>query len=656
VIEPFRALHPDKKEVSFVSFRRGGDGINIGKSRLDFFLISTNLMNIINKVYYEERISSDFDHKEVVMYIGKKFPRGKISIFNSTLDDPSADNLGKLSIYETLSIHLQNPDLALTGIIGSIDRKMVETRELIELENKFGTNERRMQRIENLSREIDDMFRDLPRIEDILDLEFSCDKRTLYEVVTLGIKNKLVGLQSFITKQGKLFREELIRKILEYEERFGGDSPQVEICKERLTRYDDDRLKLSAGRYAEFLAKNNEKPTAAFCLLGRENNVADDVSQIRGENGVKFNNSKERGEHIRKFYEGLYKKKLDALISIEDFLTRDVANSDWIQGRKLSEVEKNSMEIPITMEELTESLEKSNLKSTSGWDGISYRVISKYWPLIGKLTMQMANEIFERGELPATYKLGLVKLIPKKGDAEKVSDWRPITLLSCGYKLISGVLASRIEKWLGKLIGRAQKGFLKTKNIGTVIMNTIDSISESWAETEPMGVLCVDFVKAFDSVEHAFIKKVLEFFYFGEGMVSKIMILLHDRKARVILEEGCGESFQVERGTPQGDRISPYIFILCIEILLIKIESMDGQGIDKCNFVSRVIGGRELSTNTAESYADDLTLLFKFREGSMRIILQTLHSFYLMSGLEVNTKKNTVNDNWNGYSIGGKQN
>jgi hypothetical protein len=75
--------------------------------------------------------------------------------------------------------------------------------------------------------------------------------------------------------------------------------------------------------------------------------------------------------------------------------------------------------------------------------------------------LRMANEMFEQRELSENFKLGLIKLIRKKGDAHKVEDWRPITLLNCGYKIISGVVAKRLEKYLPKIIGRAQKGFLK---------------------------------------------------------------------------------------------------------------------------------------------------------------------------------------------------
>jgi hypothetical protein len=60
-----------------------------------------------------------------------------------------------------------------------------------------------------------------------------------------------------------------------------------------------------------------------------------------------------------------------------------------------------------------------------------------------------------------------------------VEDWRPITLLPTSYKIISGVVATRLEKTLPHIIGRAQKGFLKYKNMGTVIHNVVDGIANS---------------------------------------------------------------------------------------------------------------------------------------------------------------------------------
>jgi hypothetical protein len=163
----------------------------------------------------------------------------------------------------------------------------------------------------------------------------------------------------------------------------------------------------------------------------------------------------------------------------------------------------------VTMDEIKKALDGSNFESSSGWDGVTFKAIRKFWGVLSEPMLKMVQETFREGELMETFKLGLIKLIPKKGDAQKVGDWRPITLLCCGYKLISGIVANRLGKYLAKIIGRSQKGFMSNKNINTCTVNVINSISRSWEIGVPTGVMCVDFAKAFDSVEHAMIRNVL---------------------------------------------------------------------------------------------------------------------------------------------------
>ena len=159
---------------------------------------------------------------------------------------------------------------------------------------------------------------------------------------------------------------------------------------------------------------------------------------------------------------------------MEEFLEEDTINLDWVQGKKLNNEERDSLEGEVTLEELEKALKSSNLGSSSGWDGISYKVLVKYFDILGPLLVKVANEGIVSGELSETFRLGLIKLIPKKGNAEKIGDWRPITLLSCSYKLISGVVAQRLEKYMGKMIGRAQKGFQRSKNINSCTINIMD--------------------------------------------------------------------------------------------------------------------------------------------------------------------------------------
>ena len=347
---------------------------------------------------------------------------------------------------------------------------------------------------------------------------------------------------------------------------------------------------------------------------------------------------KQREKYINDFYGQLYKKRLDRLISIEDFLDRAGDDAD-IQSKKLSEGEKMSLEGKVTLDELEKSLDRSNMNSACGWDGVSYSMIKKFWLFLGPLLRDYANEAIEENTLGTTFRTGLLKIIPKKGNATRIGDWRPITLLCCGYKIVSGMVANRIEKYLKKLLGRGQKGFLKHKNINSCTFNIIDNISQSWAHGEKMGVLCVDFSKAFDSVEHLFIDSVLEFYNFGPNMRKMVNTILNNREAKIMYGGRLGEPIKIARGTPQGDRASPYLFILCIEILLIKINKENGGTIRGCEFNENMRRVYNLETMLTEAYADDLTILFKWDKAGLKRIVEILEEFALVSGLQINVEK-----------------
>jgi hypothetical protein len=542
-------------------------------------------------------------------------------------------------MYDALNNHLVLRDEDLSNMIGQLELLVREKEQVAKMMMRRGDDVILRERNLTIEANINVVCSRLPRVEVLLNRNFSCDFRQLYEVCTMGIKNRLVALQKQRGIEAKLQRELIIERIRYFEEKFGENSMQVGDEREKLLRYDDIKLKERATKFKEFLDVNNEKATKAFCRLSKEGGVHDDQSTIKNNNGAAFEDEKSRNEHIRMYYEQLYKKKLDILFSIEDFLGDINGQPDWVQNRKLTMEEKLELERGIDMGELVESLNDSNFGSTSGWDGISFTVIKKYWALIGPVMLRMANETFERGELTEKFKMGLIKLIPKKGDANKVEDWRPITLLNCGYKIISGVVAKRLEKYLPKIIGRAQKDFLKTKYIHTCAMNIMNCISQSWESEEAMGVLCVDFSKAFDSIEHRAITSCLEFFNFGEFMVNMVKTILKDRKARIIVEGGYSGVFNICRGTPQGDRSSPYIFIICIEILLIKLNLMEGNGINCCNFIKEKIANIDIEKLTAEAYADDLTVIFRMQDNSVNIILDVMENFYRVSGLQLNRNK-----------------
>ena len=84
--------------------------------------------------------------------------------------------------------------------------------------------------------------------------------------------------------------------------------------------------------------------------------------------------------------------------------------------------------------------------------------------------------------------------------------------------------------------------------------------------TGVMG-LKIDLEKAFDKLEWSFIGEVLINFNFPLNLITIIMECISSTSTTILFNGGKLEPFLPLRGIRQGDPISPYIFILCLEYL-----------------------------------------------------------------------------------------
>ena len=145
-------------------------------------------------------------------------------------------------------------------------------------------------------------------------------------------------------------------------------------------------------------------------------------------------------------------------------------------------------------------------------------------------------------------------------------------------------------------------------------------------------LLLIDFEKAFDSVAWSFINKVLKFYNFGQNIVKWFNLFYKNSCSSVIINGHMSDWFYVQRGCRQGDPLSPYIFILCAEILAIRIRNnVNIQGIK--------IGNEQFLIT---QYADDTSLLLDGSEKSLVHSLRVLKLYASISGLKMNTDKTKV--------------
>ena len=145
------------------------------------------------------------------------------------------------------------------------------------------------------------------------------------------------------------------------------------------------------------------------------------------------------------------------------------------------------------------------------------------------------TKVFHRGELSHYQKQTVIKLIEKKDRGKKlIKNWKPISLLNVDTKLISKVLAERLKNVLPSLISSDQTAYVKRRFIseGGRLISDVLEISD---KLQIKGFLMtVDIEKAFDSINHCFLIKVLEKYGFEKDFIKWIKILLQNQESRFV--------------------------------------------------------------------------------------------------------------------------
>ncbi|KAL9688615.1 hypothetical protein QQ045_033038 [Rhodiola kirilowii] len=149
-------------------------------------------------------------------------------------------------------------------------------------------------------------------------------------------------------------------------------------------------------------------------------------------------------------------------------------------------------------------------------------------------------------------------------------------------------------------------------------------------------MLKIDITKAYDMVDWKFLQSIPELFGFPVKFVTWIMSCVTTSKFLVLIN-GCLEGyFSSSRGLRQGDPISPYLFILVMEVLsriLGKVRQSNEFGYHpKCARISL----------SHLMFADDVIIFSKADLGSLLKIKEALALFHGWSSLDVNVNKSTI--------------
>ncbi len=349
------------------------------------------------------------------------------------------------------------------------------------------------------------------------------------------------------------------------------------------------------------------------------------ISAIKSSDDQVTTNPVAINDIFKGFYTNLYKAETD----FDEPICKQYL--DKLELPRISQMDKESLEAPLSLEELHVSLKSLQKGKSPGLDGLPPELYLEIWDLVGILMLNSFNFAIEHGAFHRDQKTSLISLLLKKGkDPLDCSSYRPISLIPCDLKIYAKVFASRLEKVIHSLIKEDQTGFIKGRNASDNMRRLLHILDFADSHPTPCAVFSLDAEKAFDRLEWNYMWAVLQCFGFGEHFVSMIKTLYHSPAASVITGNIISPSFPLQRGTRQGCPLSPLLFCLSLEPL--------AQAIRKSEVSIKIHD----HNHCISLYADDIILYLDHFDVSVSSVIKEFDNFSSLSGYKINWSKSAL--------------
>jgi hypothetical protein len=267
-----------------------------------------------------------------------------------------------------------------------------------------------------------------------------------------------------------------------------------------------------------------------------------------------------------------------------------------------------------------------------GPDGFPAGFYQKSWEVVGETVFRFVESVWHNPRIIADVNKTDICLIPKVEKPEYVTQFRPISLCNTNYKIVSKVIVERLKECIATLISPYQTGFVPGRNIHENIVIAKEMAHTMHFKKGKKGVFAVkvDLSKAYDKLSWDFILKVLSEIELPVPLINIIMQSVTSVTTNVKWNGTRAEYFRPQRGIRQGDPISPYLFVLCMDklshIILQAVEEGKWEGIKV---------GKNGPMISHLMFADDLLLFGEATEEQMECMINSLNNFCSMSGQEV---------------------
>jgi hypothetical protein len=233
-----------------------------------------------------------------------------------------------------------------------------------------------------------------------------------------------------------------------------------------------------------------------------------------------------------------------------------------------------------------------------------------------------------------------ISLIPKINSPTTPADYKPISLCNVILKIVTKTIANRVKLILPNIVKEFQSAFLPGRlitNNSLLVFETFHYLKKPRKKSNGYVGIKLDIAKAYDSLEWDFIQNTLTAMGFHSKILNSIMQCINSVTFSILINGSPTDSFKPQRDIRQGDPLSPYLFILCAEVLSGIIDKSQKDGL---------IHGIAIATNAPPIshllYADDNILFCRAKRDEAKTIMHILKIYQEASGQQVNLAKSEM--------------
>ena len=263
---------------------------------------------------------------------------------------------------------------------------------------------------------------------------------------------------------------------------------------------------------------------------------------------------------------------------------------------------------------------KQTKNSAPGPNGIPFIFYRKFAIELAPVLLGIMKRLAKGEAPPKGFNYGNLFLFPKNNSLE-IKDTRPITVGDCTNRIIAKLVTNSITPAVQKILHNSQKGFIPGRQGSEHIESIVNTYYSKLEKEKQHYLLFLDTAKAFDSIDHKFIIRVLEKIGMPSWVVSTIAGLLDSVVALPVLGNCSQGGIDIERGVKQGCPLSPLLFAICYDVLLVKLSRKQ----EHSDF----------------AFADDLAIASDSL-GTVADCLDEIYSFSKFSGLGLNAHKTAI--------------